>query len=67
MSVERIVDRLIECVLGLYNRRWEPWEVLALGVAGLVVILTAIRMHRKATANAKHLRQRTPSGHLLKL
>ena len=60
MSLERIIDRIIERTTWLYYRRWELWEVLVLGGVALIVLVMAVRIHRK-TANAKrHLHERTP-------
>ncbi len=60
MTMESIVNRLIDCVERFCRRRWEPWEMVALGLGGLVLIVMAVRAHRKEIANEKHLRQRTP-------
>ncbi|MEA3225692.1 MAG: hypothetical protein U9Q07_07040 [Planctomycetota bacterium] len=59
--IERIVNRLIEGAARFYHRRWEPWELLALGLATLLLLIMAVRAHRKAAANEKHLRERTPN------
>ena len=60
MTIERIVDRLTDSAMWLYYRQWEPWEVLALALVGLSLLVMAVRAHRKAAANAKYLRERTP-------
>ena len=67
MSVERAVDRLVECASRLYYRHWGQWELLAIGLAALLLFVMAFRTHRKAAANARHLEEHTPSKHLLKL
>lgn len=67
MAIERIVDKLIKCAEGLYYRRWERWELLALGMAVLLLLLMAVRAQRMASAKEKHLRERTPDKRLQKL
>ena len=67
MSIEHIVDRIVELASQLYYRQWEHWEVLGLGLAALILLAMAVRAHRKAAANAKHLQERTASSHLQKL
>jgi hypothetical protein len=67
MAIERILDRLIKYAEGLYYRRWDKWELLALGLVFLLLLLMVIRAHRKASAEEKHLRERTPDKRLQKL
>lgn len=66
MAIERIVHRLIEYAEGLYYRKWEWWELLALGLSGLLLLIMVVRSRTKATANEKHLRERTPDKRLQK-
>ena len=58
MTTERIVNRLIDSALRFYYRRWEPWEMLALGLAGLFLLMMATRTRRKIAASEKHRRER---------
>ena len=67
MAIERIVDRLIKYAEGLYYRRWEKWELLALGLTVLLLLLMVVTAQRRASAKEKHLRERTPDKRLQKL
>ena len=67
MAIERIVDRAVEYAEGLYRRRWENWESVALGLAAILLLLMIVRAQRRAAADKKHLGERTPSKSLQKL
>jgi len=67
MNIELMVDKLVRRAELLYYRRWESWELLALGLAAILVIVLAIRSHRKAAQTEKHLHERTPDERLQKL
>ena len=60
MTVEGIIDRLTGFFSGLYYRRWERWELLAIAIAALVVLILMVRAHFKVAANAKRFRERSP-------
>jgi len=60
MTVEGIIDRLSEFFSWLYYRRWEKWELLAIAIAALVVLILMVRAHLKVAANAKRFRERSP-------
>ena len=58
MTIERIVDRLIDCAMRLHYRQWKRWELLALGSAALFLLASAVRVRRKIAASEKHRRER---------
>jgi len=60
MAVEGIIDRLSGFFSGLYYRRWEKWELMAIAIAASVVLLLIVRAHLKVAANAKRFRERSP-------
>lgn len=60
MTVNGIINRLTEFFSGLYYRQWERWELLAIAIAALVVLILMIRAHFKVAANAKRFRERSP-------
>ena len=60
MTVEGIIDRLREFFSLLYYRQWEKWELLAIAIAALVVLILMVRAHFKVAANAKRFRERSP-------
>ncbi len=60
MTVEGIIDRLSGVFSWLYYRQWERWELLAIAIAALVVLILMARAHLKVTANAKRFRERSP-------
>ena len=60
MAIERIIDRIIKFVTWLYYRQWELWEVLVLGIVAFIVLVMAVRAHRKITNAERHLHERTP-------
>ena len=60
MTVEGIIDRLSEFFSWLYYRRWEKWELLAIAIAALAVLMLMVRAHLKVAANAKRFRERSP-------
>jgi hypothetical protein len=60
MDVERIIDRVTGFFLWLYYRRWERWELIAIGIVALVILILIVRAHLKVAANEKRLRDRSP-------
>lgn len=60
MTVERIINRLLELSSRLYYRQWERWELLAIGITVLAILILMVRAHFKVAANAKRFRQRSP-------
>lgn len=60
MTVEGIINRLSEFFSGLYYRRWERWELIAIAIAALVILILIVRAHLKVAANEKRLRERSP-------
>ena len=60
MDVERIIDRVTGFFLWLYYRQWERWELIAIGIAALVILILIVRAHLKVAANEKRLRDRSP-------
>ena len=60
MTVDGIIDRLSGFFWWLYYRRWETWELLAIAIAALVVLILMVRAHFKVAANAKRFRERSP-------
>ena len=60
MTVDGITNRLSEFFSWLYYRRWEKWELLAIAITALVVLILMVRAHLKVAANAKRFRERSP-------
>ena len=60
MTVDGIINRLSGFFSWLYDRRWERWELLAIAIAALVVLILMVRAHFKVAANAKRFRERSP-------
>ncbi len=60
MTVEGIINRLLEFFSGLYYRQWERWELMAIAIAVSVVLILMIRAHFKVAADAKRFRERSP-------
>lgn len=60
MTVEGIIDRISGFFSWLYYRQWERWELLAIAIAALVVLILMVRAHFKVAANAKRFRERSP-------
>ena len=60
MDLERIIDRVSGVFLWLYYRRWERWELIAIGIAALVILILIVRAHLKVAANERRLRERSP-------
>ena len=64
MTIDRIVNRLVDYAMQFYYRRWERWEVLALGLVAVFLLVMSVRARRQAAENERHLRERTPNKHL---
>ena len=60
MTVEGIIDKLSGFFSWLYYRRWERWELLAIAIIALGVLILMVRAHLKVAANAKRFRERSP-------
>ena len=60
MTVDGIINRLSGFFSWLYYRRWDRWELLAIAIAALVVLILMVRAHLKVAANAKRFRERSP-------
>ena len=60
MTVEGIIDRLSGYFSWLYYRQWERWELLAIAIVVLAVLILIVRAHFKVAANAKRFRDRSP-------
>ncbi len=60
MTVEGIIDRFSGYFSWLYYRQWERWELLAIAVAVMVVLILMVRAHFKVAANARRFRERSP-------
>ena len=60
MTVEGIIDRLSGYFSWLYYRQWERWELLAIALTALVVLILMVRAHLKVAANEKRFRERSP-------
>ncbi len=63
MTVERIVDSVIDVANRFYHRQWKWWEILALGLVGLFLLVTAIRARRKMATSEKHIREHSSELH----
>ena len=63
MTIERIVNRLIDCAMRLHYRQWERWELLALGSLALFLLVSAVRVRRKIAASEKHRQEHAAEIH----
>jgi len=60
MTVERIINRLLEFFSRLYYRQWGRWELMAIAIAASVILILMVRAHLKVAANDRRLRERSP-------
>lgn len=60
MTVDGIRNRLSEFFSWLYYRQWERWELLAIVIATLVILIIIVKAHLKVAVNKKRLRGRSP-------
>ena len=60
MNADGIIDRLSEFFSWLFNRQWERWELLAIAIAALVILIIIVKTHLKVAANKTRLRERSP-------
>ena len=60
MTVDGIINRLSGYFSWLYYRQWERWELLAIAIVPLVILILMVRAHFKVAANAKRFRERSP-------
>ena len=47
MTIDGIIDRLSGYFSWLFYRRWERWELLAITIGVLAVIILTVRAHFK--------------------
>jgi len=60
MTVEGLINQITEYARWLYQRQWERWELLTIGAVALVLLLLVGNARRKARANIRRLKQRSP-------
>jgi hypothetical protein len=60
MAVETLIDKVTEFFSWLYYRQWARWELMAVAITALVLLLLAGGARRRARANLKRLRERSP-------
>jgi len=60
MTVEGLINQIIDYAKWLYYRQWQPWELLIAGAVALVVLLLVGNARRKARANIRRLKERSP-------
>jgi hypothetical protein len=60
MTVENLINRLAQCFWLLYHRQWETWELLAIAITVLALLLLAGGARRQVGANMRRLRERSP-------
>ena len=60
MGIEGIINRLAEFFSWLFNKQWDKWELLAIVLLALVILLIIIKSHLNVAANKKRLRERSP-------
>ena len=51
MTVERIVNWLLDFVSGLYYRQWAKWELMAIAIVAAVILILIVRARLKVAAN----------------
>jgi len=60
MTVEGLINQITEYAQWLYYRQWQWWELLTAGIIALVLLLLVGNTRRKARANIRRLKQRSP-------
>ncbi|MFH1717703.1 MAG: hypothetical protein ABIF19_10155 [Planctomycetota bacterium] len=60
MTVEGLTNEITEYARWLYYRQWERWELLTIAIIALALLLLVGNARRKARANIRRLRERSP-------
>ena len=60
MTIDGIISRLSEFFSWLYHKQWERWELLAIAIATLVILIIIVKARLNVAANKKRLRERSP-------
>jgi hypothetical protein len=60
VSFDGIINRLSEFFSWLRDRQWEKWELLAIAIAALFILIIIVKAHFKVAADKKRLRERSP-------
>lgn len=60
MTIDGIISRLSEFFSWLYHKQWERWQLLAIAIATLVILIIIVKAHLNVAANKKRLRERSP-------
>ncbi len=59
MTVESLINRLTQYASWLYYRQWETWEIAAVAIA-VVALLLLVGAWRRAGTSARYLQERSP-------
>jgi len=60
MTVEGLIYQITEYARFLYYRQWARWELVAIAIIALGLLLLIGNARRKARANVRRLRERSP-------
>jgi len=60
MTVEGLINQIAEYARWLYYRQWARWELVAIAIIALSLLLLVGNARRKARANVRRLRERSP-------
>ena len=60
MTLDGITNRLSEFFSWLIHRQWERWELLAIAVAALIILIIIVKAHLNVADNKKRIRERSP-------
>ena len=51
MTIDGIINKLSEFSSWLYHRRWERWELLAIAIVVLAIIILKVRAYLKLSVD----------------
>ncbi len=60
MTVEGLINQITEYARWLYYRQWAQWELVVIAVIALGILFLAGNARRKAKANIRRLKERSP-------
>lgn len=60
MVLQRLINRLSELFSLLRKRQWEKWELIAIAIATLFILIIIVKARLNVAANKKRFRERSP-------